>query len=279
MAAINGEGIKKTDMYYVPHTKLKVLEGFNDREDYGTAEEMEELAESIYQVGVKTPIKGYKEGEFYVVVQGHRRHRAGDMIKAKYRKTIIYPFITYPKGTTKKDLLLDTLLTNSGKDLTPLEKASTVSKLIEEQVPVKVIAGALGGVSEVYVRNLERLWKVPEKAKEMIRKGIVSATLIMGHLKSKDSDIEAFINEIEKQAKEQDKTGKKNHKKKTAKVTAKNAKKENRAASSLGEFKRFRKQHNDIFQNKAKQEAFEFFCSIIDNQVSYTQILEFFTGK
>lgn len=269
-------------MYFVPHTKLKVLENFNDREDYGTAEEMHELAESIYHSGVKMPIKGYKEGDTYVVIQGHRRFRAGEIIKKKYNKTVIYPLITYPVGTTKKDLLIDTLLTNSGKDLTPLEKASTVHKLLNDEknkTTVKEVAQALGGVSEVYVKNLQRLWSVPDSAKKLIRQGVVSATLIMSVLKDKSTNLDEWIAEIEKEAVPATKEKKKGKGKggKQAAVTAKNAPKKKK--DSIKEFKRFIKQNPGTYESKAKQAAFEFFESIINNKASYDQILEFFTGK
>lgn len=274
--------VKRHNMFYVPLTKLKVLANFNDREDYGTHEEMSELAESIYHQGVKVPLKGYKEGEMYVVMQGHRRFKAGEMVKKKYNKTMIYPLIVYPAGSTKKDYLLDTLLTNSGKDLTPLEKASTVSKLIAEKVTVKEIASALGGVSEVYVKNLERLWTIPDNAKKLIRSGVVAATLIMGVLKNKNANLDEFIAEVIKQAEAEGSTkkGKKGAGKKKAKVTAKNAPtKGSGKQDSLKEFKKFMKTAPDAFESKAKQAAFEFFSAIATNKASFTDILEFFTGK
>lgn len=273
--------IKRNNMFIVPLTKLKVLENFNDREDYGTFAEMNELAESIYNQGVKVPIKGYKDGDFYVVMQGHRRFRAGQMIKEKYNEVINYPMIVYPPGTTKKDFLLDTLLTNSGKDLTPLERASTVDKLLKEKATTKEIAAALGGVSEVYVKNLARLWSIPDSAKKLIRDGVVSATLIMGQLKSKGANLEEFIAELEKQAAADKSDGSKakSKGKKKAKITAKNAPGKAGKTDSLKEMKRFRKQNPDQFANKYKQDAFEFICQMLDNKVSYTDILEYFTGK
>lgn len=274
--------VKKNGIFSVPHSLLAVLPDFNDRTDYGTTEEMNELAESIYHTGPKVPLKGYKDGEKYVVIVGHRRFRAGEMIKKKYGKDILFPMIMYSPGTTEKDMLLDTLLTNSGKDLTPLEKASTVSKLVELGVPTKEIASNLGGVSEVYVKNLQRLWSIPENAKKLIRDGVVSATLIMGVLKNKNANLEEFIQEIEKQAALAEKDNSKGNgkKKKTAKVTAKNAPgSDKKKVDSLKEFKKFRKQDPGTMESKAKQAAFEMFCLIADNKASYIQIAEFFTGK
>lgn len=273
------EHVKKNGIFFVPWSKLTVLNNFNDREDYGTSHEMDELAESIYHNGPRVPLKGYKDGEKYVVLVGHRRFRAGEMIKKKYGKNVIFQMQMYSPGTSKKEMLLDTLLTNSGKELTPLEKASTVAKLIAEKSNTKDIAQALGGVSEVYVKNLARLWTIPDAAKKLIRSGVVSATLIMGVLKNKNANLEEWIAEIEKQAKvEEKKPGKaKTAKKKAAKVTAKNA--PGKKLDSLKEFKRFMKQNPGTYKGKAEQAAFEFFAGVIENKVTYSDILTFFTGK
>lgn len=277
--------VKKLGLMYVPHSKLKIEEDFNDRVDYGTKEEMNELAESIYTFGPRVPLKGYKDGEYYVILQGHRRFKAGEMIKEKYSKDIVFPFQSYAPGTTRKEMLLDTLLTNSGKDLTPLEKASTVSKLFAENMTVKDIASALGGVSQVYIKNLQKLWAVPEEAKKLIRDGVISATLLMGYLKSKDANIEEFIAQIKEQAGEEtteEKVGK-TRKKKQAKVTAKKALK---TKNSLQEVKTFIKwvgaketETGKPAIVKGKEEVFELLTKIANNKASYKAIFDFFTSK
>lgn len=275
--------VKKNGIFFVPFSKLKILEGFNDREDYG---DVRELAESLYHSGPKVPLKGYKDGDQYVVIVGHRRFRAAELIKKEYKKNIIFPMQMYPPGVQKKDMLLDTLLTNSGKDLTPLEKASTVSKLVEERVSTKEIAKSLGGVSEVYVKNLARLWTVPDEIKKMIRNNTVSATLVMGYLKAKNINFEELIQELKKQAGSDDQEGgkAKSRKKKQAKVTAKNAPKTKE--NSLGDFKKFRKWTIAYQEDKkknpvdsSKQDFFELICQIVDNEITYDKIVSFFTNK
>lgn len=285
--------VKRTDILLVPFSKLKVLDGFNDRQDYG---DIDALAESLHNEGPKVPLKGYKEGDNYVVIVGHRRHSAAEIVKKKYDKDVVFPFLPYPRTATKRDMLLDTLLTNDGKELNPLEKSAVVKKLAtDEKMDAKAIAGAIGGVSTVYVKNLLKLAEVPEKVKKHIQAGNVSSTLVIGYLKNKDADMEELAKQIEAnlqpdQGLFKDAAGKrKGSKKKVAKVTKKNltkktakqAAKENeeKASSSMVELKRFRKQHNDIFQNKGKQEAFEFVCDILDNKLTYSHILTFFTGK
>jgi ParB/RepB/Spo0J family partition protein len=279
--ASKDQHVKKLGLYYVPFTQLKILPNLNDREDYGSTEDMQELAKSIYEFGPRIPIKGYKDGDHYVVVQGHRRFRAAEMIYKKHGEDVVFPLMVYAPGTHKTDYLLDTLLTNNGKDLTVLEKAKTVSRLVEESVGTKDIASYMGGVSEVYVKNLARLWTIPENAKKLIRDGVVAATLIMGVLKNKNANLEEFIQEVEKQANSADQSegDKKPGKKKTAKVTAKNAPGKKDKINSLAEFKRFRKSHEGTFENKAKQAAYEFMSNVVDGGVSYLEIVEFFTGK
>lgn len=277
--------VKKNGLFFVPFSKLQVLEDFNDRQDFGTTEEMNELAESIYQVGPKVPLKGYKDGENYVVIVGHRRHRAGEMIMKKYKKNIIFPLQVYPIGTKKKDMLLDTLLTNSGKDLTPLEKASTVSKLLSEKVTTRDVAASLGGVSEVYVKNLQRLWGVPDEAKKLIREGVISSTYLMSYLKSKHADIENFIQEVKEQAKsgDQAKRKTKGQKKKQAKVTPKNKPGEKNSIQLLKKFKKWvvakidqEGPESKIITEK-KKPVFDFIDKLLANKLSYDEIFSFFT--
>lgn len=259
--------VKKNSHFIVPFSQLELLDQFNDREDYG---DMDELTESIYNVGPKVPLKGYKKGEKYVVIVGHRRFRAAERIMDKHGKDVLFKFEVYSPGTSKTDMLLDTLLTNSGKDLTPLEKASTVHKLLEEKMPVKDVAGALGGVSQVYIKNLQRLWNIPDAAKKLIRDNIVSATTVMGFLKSKGANMEEWIKEILAMAGIDDEGNgkKKSKKKKTAKVTPKTA---------LKEFRRFRGGNPSIPADLA--DTFEFICQLQDNQLKFAEIEQFFKPK
>lgn len=291
------ELVRKSEqpLMYVPLSKLIIRDNFNIREDMG---DLNALAESIYHNGVKVPLKGYKEGENYVVIAGHRRMEAGKIIKAKYKKTTIYPFMQYDKAVSERDLLLDHLLTNDGQGLTPLEKAIGVDRLLSEGMKVKDIARALGGVSEVYVGNLKKLNDAPEEAKALVRKGLISSTLLIQELKKK-SDITAFIakvgaagDKVDKKAAEkkearvprdkkaEKKAGIKNKgtgapkAKKTAKVTTKDIK-----VNSVKEFKRFMKQNSDVFGSQEAAETYNFVCDLVDNKLDYDKILNYFTDE
>jgi ParB/RepB/Spo0J family partition protein len=279
--------VTKTDIYKVPFSKLVIIDGFNDREDYG---DIPELAESIRAEGPRVPLKGYRDGDKFVVIVGHRRHRAAEWIKKQYKEEIVFKFECYAKGASKAEMLMDTLLTNAGKELTPLEKANVVKKLVTEKMTVKAIAAALGGVSSVYITNLSKLADAPDKVKKHIRDGNVSATLVIGYLKNKDCNIEELVTEIEKNLEPDEGLFKgKKKKKKQAAVTKKNLNKKKKdtegsddeedTGNSMKTFKRYMKQNTGIFATPEKQATFEFVSDLVNNKVTYTDMVKYFTGK
>lgn len=279
--------VTKTDIYKVPFSKLLIIEGFNDREDYG---DIPELAESIRAEGPRVPLKGYRDGDKFVVIVGHRRHRAAEWIKKQYKEEVVFKFECYAKGASKSEMLLDTLLTNAGKELTPLEKANVVKKLVAEKMAVKAIAAALGGVSSVYINNLAKLADAPEKVKKHIRDGNVSATLVIGYLKNKDANIDELVTEIEKNLQPDEGLfkGKGKKKGKQAKVTKKALSKKKKeegddneedTGNSMKTFKRYMKQNTGIFATPEKQATFEFVSDLVNNKVTYGDMVKYFTGK
>lgn len=286
--------VKKLGLYYVPFSKLRLAtsfdnpeQKFNRRVDLGPKEELVELMESLYRQGPRMPLKAKKVAgqELYDVYQGERRYTAAQMAFKKYGVDIIFPVIVYGPEANRKTIKLDTILTNDGKPLNPLERADIVEDLVSVEGLSEKDAAEMLGVSRVYIMNLRRLGKIPEKAKKLIVEGIVSPTELMQFLKQKDLDLDSLIEEIQRAAKE-----------KGGRVTAKDLRKkkdgdgdgdgeedreevETRSATSLGEFKRYRRQNPGLYENKHKQAAYEFLCQLIDNQLSYDNIREFFTGK
>lgn len=285
-------GVKKTNIYYIPFSRLQLAKDrvdptkkFNRRIDLGPKEDLQELAKSLYEQGPREPLKAkkVKGEERYDVYQGERRYTAADIAFKTWGVDIIFPVLLYPLEATWKDIAFDTLLSNDGKPLNPLEKAESVQHLIEEGATEEEAAKGLG-CSSVYIMNLLRLNSLPAKAKKLITEGTVSATLIMQFLKKKNLDLDSLIEEIQEAAK-QSKDGKvkaKDLRKNKDAGEAEEGEEEetpSRAASSIGEFKRFRRQNPGTYKDQRAQEEFEFVCSLIDNQVSYSQILERYTGK
>lgn len=284
--------VKRGDVLYVPFSKLAVRENFNVRESMG---DIEELAMSMYHNGVKMPLKGYKDGDKYIVIAGHRRMEAAAYIKRVWKKEMIFQFISYPKGTTDVELLKDHILTNDGKPLTPLEKAITVHRMLEAKMKPKEIAQAMS-VSEMYVSNLKRLYDAPEEAKALVRNETISSTTLILQLKKK-GDIADFILKAQGIANNKDVVRldrpKKVAKKKASASTgvkktppAKSAPKQAKATTkdlninSMKEFKKFVRNtgaNHDVFPDKIRIAVYEFAKDLLNNRLDHDQIINYFT--
>ena len=117
---------KRTDVFHLSPSDIKIEEGFNPRQDYG---DMELLADSITQNGVKVPLKGFKKNGEYVLTDGHRRLKASMMVMEKYPEILI-PFIVDKSGNSEEQRIIDVMICNDGKNLNPLEEAEVINRLI-----------------------------------------------------------------------------------------------------------------------------------------------------
>jgi ParB-like chromosome segregation protein Spo0J len=297
---MESELVKRTDISHVPFSRMVLEEGLNLP---GRDEDLEELAESLYQNGARVALKGYKRNHQFVVVVGHRRFGAAAIVKDRYKKDLIFPMITYKPGITAKEILIEHFLTNDGKPLTPLQKAYGVKRLLEEKMLPKDIAKLLG-ISEVYVGNLKKLAEAPAEAQELVKKNLISSTLLIQELKRKGADMGLFIKRIAEagmlidegsrgQA-EQDEINKANRiakhkkkaagekvkdggtqkpKKKTAKVTSKKLK-----VNSIKEMKSFIKKGGKETVAKNRLAIFSFVDDMLQNKYDYQDILNFFSN-
>src|SRR5689334_13723541 len=111
--------VKKRDLMMVPADNLLLIEGLNIREDMG---DLEGLAASIKEHGVKVPLRGYKEkgADRYCVVDGHRRYAALQILASQGVNGILVPFVTEPQKYSDEQRVIDMFIMNDGKNLTPL---------------------------------------------------------------------------------------------------------------------------------------------------------------
>src|ERR1700744_1643846 len=153
--------VTKTDLPKVPFNLLQVREGFNIRKDMGN---IEELANSIAENGVRVPLRGYKvKGEdTYVVVDGHRRYAACKLVVDRTGEMIKVPFLLEPQKYNDEQRILDMFITNDGKELTVLEKAAGIERMINFDWPIDDIAKKIGK-SAGYVRRLSSLNTAPKR--------------------------------------------------------------------------------------------------------------------
>lgn len=273
---------KRADMFKVPASNLRIKEGLNIRSDYGN---IQELADSIKENGVKVPLRGYKEREngyeVFVVVDGHRRHTALQLLLEQGTE-IIVPFITENKGYNDEQRLIDMFLMNEGKSLTPLEQAEGVRRLIAYGYSEKEIALKLAK-SEVYVRKLNSLNSAPKAFRKLIEEGTISATLAIETIAK--GQVEDLMNTIEENKKtpvkapentnEQDtqsNDGKEIKDPTPARITKKDLKEQN----SIKEFKKFMKNANEDLISESVLYVYQFAAKLANNELSFEEIKEFF---
>lgn len=185
--------MKRGDIFKVGYTELEVEEGFNIRYDYG---DIDALALSIKENGVKTPLLGYKNGDKFVITDGHRRHKAiGRAIEMGADPDMMIPMMPESKGGDEHSRTLGLIIYNDGKSLTLLEEALVYKRLIDGGMKQAEIATRVGKTA-THISNLIKLANSPESLHKKIRENKISASLVIEELKNKDAD--ELEEEIEK---------------------------------------------------------------------------------
>lgn len=196
--------MKRKDLFIVDFSEVTLVDGFNVRYDYG---DIDSLAESIKENGVKMPIRAYRENKKYQIVDGHRRFKAIELLESKGIKVQI-PLITEEKNTSEDQRVVDLLLTNGGKRLNPLEEAEVINRLVGFGYNDTKIAKKTS-FSNTYVANLKLLHSANPDLKTMIKEGKISSTFAIKLMREHDrreeivEQIRATIEDSERQT-EQD---------------------------------------------------------------------------
>lgn len=200
---------KRSDVLFIDPKIIKIEEGFNTRIDYG---DINELKTSIVENGVRVPLRGYKDGDVYVVTDGHRRFKAVNMILEEGINIARIPFISEKKKSLE-ERVFDILLFNDGKTLTPLELGETYKKLLSYGYNLTEIAKKIGKTIK-HVSDMVKVACSTKELKKLINDGLVSASLV-AEVKSKvrdDEESEEIIKTISNIKKEDSKGDKKKEK-------------------------------------------------------------------
>lgn len=272
---------KRADIFKVPSSVLFLVDGLNIRTDYG---DLQELADSIKENGVKVPLRGYKKiidgKEVYVVTDGHRRTKACQILLEQGIE-ILVPFIIEAKGYSDEQRLIDMFIMNEGKALNPLEQAEGVRRLIAYGYSEKEIAGKLAK-SEGYIRKLNSLNSAPKKLINLIERGVISATLAINAIaegKVQDildksepttvlpSDDKTEMNQANDGTEIKDVQPSGGEKKITAKDISVN---------SIKEFKKFARNVDEDLLNESVIYIFQFAQKLVNNELTGEEIKEFF---
>lgn len=185
---------KRNNMFKLSSDEIQIKDGFNIRTDYG---DIEALANSIEQDGIKVALIGHKEKGMYIPTDGHRRFKAVQYLQSLGRcLDIEIPFCVQPSKYTNEQRTLDLLILNDGKRLTLFEEGLLFQRLKDKfglnntQIATKV------GKSSMHVSNCLLLLDAPDELLEHIRQQEISATTVIDQLR-KDKDGQVTLGKIQ----------------------------------------------------------------------------------
>ena len=143
---------------------------------------LKQLAQSIDEKGLISPITVKKVDNKYIILAGERRYRAHKLLNKK--RILAYVI----DADTTKDVMYMALIENiQREDLNPLEEAKGYKYLQENlQSSITEIAKTVGK-SRPAVSNALRLLKLPDQIQESILKGEINAGQARAILQRKTS--------------------------------------------------------------------------------------------
>jgi ParB family chromosome partitioning protein len=143
-----------------------------------TEAELEELTSSIKERGIIQPIVVREAGDDFEIIAGERRWRAAQ------RAGLHDVPIAIVDATDVQSLEFAIIENVQRADLNPIEEAAGYVALMEQCNHTQEQVAQIVGKSRPYVANFVRLLKLPEKVKELVRAGKLSAghaRLLVGH--------------------------------------------------------------------------------------------------
>lgn len=130
---------------------------------------LQELAESIKQVGIIQPLVVQKREDYYEIIAGERRWRAARMAGLKEVPVVV-------KELTDKEILEISLIENIQREnLNPIEEAKAYKRLLEEFNLTQDELAERVSKSRTAITNTMRLLKLSEKVQEMLVADMISA--------------------------------------------------------------------------------------------------------
>lgn len=166
---VEAEGDKVTE---APVSKIRP-NPYQPRREFDAAA-LQELAESIKEHGIISPLIVRKSIKGYELVAGERRLRA-----AKEAGLDKVPIII--KEYSDQQLMEIALIENlQREDLNPLEEAEAYEKLIQHYSYTQEALAKKLGKSRPHVSNILRLLHLPDKIKQLVTQGALS----MGHARA-----------------------------------------------------------------------------------------------
>ncbi len=137
-------------------------------------ESLKELADSIKQYGLISPILVQERKEYYEIIAGERRWRAAKIAGLKEVPVIIRDY-------TDREIAEIALIENvQREDLNPIEEAMGYKRLIEEFDLKQEEVAECVSKSRSAITNSMRLLKLPEQ----VQKYLIDSQISMGHARA-----------------------------------------------------------------------------------------------
>jgi ParB family chromosome partitioning protein len=134
-----------------------------------TEAELEELTDSIKERGIIQPIVVRETANEFEIIAGERRWRAAQ------RAGLHDVPIAIVDATDVQSLEFAIIENVQRADLNPIEEAAGYVALMEQCNHTQEQVAQIVGKSRPYVANMVRLLKLPEKVKELVRAGKLTA--------------------------------------------------------------------------------------------------------
>ena len=176
--------MKRMKFEYLPLHKIDI--SISNVRKSNLEEGIDELADSIKEIGVQQPVVVYKKGDRFELIIGQRRYLACKKLEMKQ----IPALLTSVKDET--DATIKSFSENIHRlDIEYRDKMQVATELLNRLGSIKKVASHLG-VSEQTVRNYLGYSAVPEKIKELVDENKLSASTAIRIAKSIEDEDKAF---------------------------------------------------------------------------------------
>jgi len=254
---------KRSDVVQADPRSLVIVEGLNGREDYGDIGELKAEIKAVGKI-LNNSIGFRKDGKIHII-NGHRRNRASiELITSGEMPELRQP-ITVLKGIPSElEMIQIMLLSNRGKNFTPLEDANTMLRMYNLGSTPKQIAEAYAK-TEAHVCNSLALAKLPIRLKNRIQANDISSTLVLNIVRgNKELTIDQIADKVE--------TILNKYKGSNKRVTAAVVNKEMDKVNSVSILKQILK--STPAENIGNKDLFNTLKALVDGQLVEEDILE-----
>jgi ParB/RepB/Spo0J family partition protein len=177
----------RTDVHKVDPRKLVINPGWNGRDESPELNaHIDQLALSISKIGVKKPLEVKLEDGKLVVKDGHCRYRAVMLAIENGADIKTVPVMTVDRYASDEDLILNQVISNTGKPLTTMEQAKVFKKLLDFGWIQSDIADKVG-LSNGRVSQILDLLTMPASVQAAVSSGAVSPSLAAATVKAAET--------------------------------------------------------------------------------------------